>query len=168
MNSEFIKQILSKWDSLQQREKVMLSTMIVVLTTFIFYVALWRPISKDITKYRASVPKAEAALAVMRVQAAKIKSFKSKVPRANSGGLLTQLETAANQRGLRQYITKMEPDGDTGVRITIEGVSLNNLLTFLSGLHKSSGLRVDNATINPATETPGIVNARLVLKGAES
>lgn len=168
MNTEIIKQVRSNWEKLQPRERIMVAAMIAVITIFLFYVLFWLPITKDLKKLRVSVPKAEAALALMRVQAVKIKSLKSRLPRANgSGGLLSQLEQAATQKGLRQFITQMEPDGSSGVRMTIEGVSLNNLLSLLSGLHKKSGLRVENATISPITESPGIINARLVLKGSD-
>ncbi|MFV1993630.1 MAG: type II secretion system protein GspM [Acidiferrobacterales bacterium] len=169
MNNEYLKQAREYWDKLQQREKIMVSSMVTIIILFLFYVTFWLPLSKDIRKLRISVPKAESKLAIMHVQAAKIKSLKSRNPlKAGSGGLLTQLEQTATNRGLRQFITKMEPDGDSGVRITIEGVSFNNLLSLLSDLHKKSGLRVENANINPAEESPGIVNARLVLKGPEA
>lgn len=169
MNSELLKEIQVAWGKLQSREKILVTTMIGVVTLFLFYVLIWLPISKDINKLRVSVPKSEASLAVMRVQAVKIKSLKSRHPTSGgSGGLLSKLEQAANQKGLRQFITKMEPDGNTGVRLTIEGASLNNLLSLLSGLHKNAGLRVDNATLSPVGEAPGIVNARLVLKGSDA
>lgn len=169
MNAELLKQLQAHWDKLQPREKYMVSTMVAVVSIFLLYVLFWLPISNDLKKLRVSVPKAEASLAVMRVQAVKIKSLKSRRPTASgSGGILSQLEQAANQRNLRQFITKMEPDGDAGVRLTIEGASLNNLLSLLSGLHKKSGLRVKSATISPVSESPGIVNARLVLKGSDA
>ncbi len=167
MNNEYIKQAREYWNKLQQREKIMVSSMVTILILFLFYTAFWLPLSKDIRKLRIAVPKVESKLAIMHVQAAKIKSLKSRNPsKAGSGGLLTQLEQTATNRGLRQFITKMEPDGDSGVRMTIEGVGFNNLLNLLSVLHKKSGLRVENATINPVEESPGIVNARIVLKGS--
>lgn len=169
MDTEYLKQARASWDKLQPREKIMVSSMIAIILLFLFYVTFWLPLSKDLKKLRVAVPKAEATLAVMHVQAAKIKSLKSRrTLKTGSGGLLTQVEQTATSKGLRQFITKMEPDGDSGVRMTIEGVSFNNLLSLLSDLHKKSGLRVDNATINPITETPGMVNARLVLKGPDA
>lgn len=168
MNSEIVKQALAAWEKLQPREKMMVAVMFVVVLTFLFYLLFWLPVTKDLKRLRVSLPKAEASLAIMRVQAAKIKSLKSRHPTTSgSGGLLSQLEQAATHRGLRQFITQMEPDGNAGVRMTIEGVSMNNLLSLLSGLHKKSGLRVENATISPATESPGIVNARITLKGSD-
>jgi len=167
MNSEILKQLQLYWDKLESREKTLLISMVVVIVFFLVYLLFWLPVTRDLRKLRVTVPKAEAALAVMRVQAAKIKTLQATGSTAgNKGGILSRLEQAATQKGLRQHISKMEPDGDSGVRITVEGASLNNLLSLLSTLHQSSGLRVENATISPVPEAPGTINARLVLKGS--
>lgn len=166
MNSDFIKQVQSNWNKLQPHERLMLTVMAAFIVVFLLYVLFWLPVTKELRNLRTSVPRAEAALAVMRVQAAKIKTLQnSKSSNSNKGGILSNLEQTATQKGLRQHITKIEPDGENGVRFTVEGASLNNLLSFLASMHQNSGLRVENASISPVSESPGTVNARIVLRG---
>ncbi|GMR19973.1 MAG: GspM family type II secretion system protein XcpZ [Gammaproteobacteria bacterium] len=161
-----IEQWLGRWHGLQVRERIMIVFTAVLLGSFIFYIALWRPLQSELTRLQRATPAAQNRLALMRVQAKQIKKLKTRGPNNTSGGnMLTHLEQAANSRGLRQNISKMEPDGQGGVRLTLEAVSFNNLISLLSDLHKKYGLRVDNANIDMASEE-GMVNARLHLQGA--
>jgi len=165
LNHPMVEQWLSRWHGLQARERILIVFTAVLLGGFIFYIALWHPLQSELTRLQRVAPETRNRLVLMRVQAKQIKKLKTRGPTNTSGGnVLTHLEQAANARGLRQNISKMEPDGRGGVRLTLEAVGFNNLISLLSDLHKKYGLRVDNANIDMASEE-GMVNARLHLQG---
>ena len=87
----------------------------------------------------------------------------SKRVRTDSASLLTQLDRSAQQRGLRQYITRMEPEGKDAVRVALDRVSFNTLIAWLADVQHQSGVRSDTATITAHTDA-GIVSARLLLR----
>ncbi len=165
LNHPMVEQWLSRWHGLQVRERFLVVLTAVLLGCFIFFIALWRPLQSELTRLQRVTPATQNRLALMRVQAKQIKKLKTRGGDNTSGGnVLTHLEQAANARGLRQNISKMEPDGQGGVRLTLEAVSFNILISLLSDLHKKYSLRVDNANIDMVSEE-GMVNARLHLQG---
>ena len=82
-----------------------------------------------------------------------------------AGNLLATVEQAAVARGLRQHMTKMEPDSGNGVRLTFDQVSFNAVTSLLADLQKQNGLRVETASIEALADNPGTVNARLLIRG---
>jgi len=167
MPLQSLQPLKERWQALQPRERLLLAAGGIFLALFIFYAGLWLPLQKDLKRLRAGLPQAEKQLALMRVQAGQIKRLKNtRRPGVSGGNILSLMEQAVTSRGIRDKITKMEPDGTDGVRLTLEGVPFNTLIDLLSGLQTQKGLRLTNATIDGASEVPGTINARLTLHGA--
>jgi type II secretory pathway component PulM len=133
---------------------------------FVLYLSLWLPWQLALTRLRASVPQEKIQLAQMRVQAMEISQLRAsgRVPLAG-GNLLANLEQSATANGIRARITRMEPDGTNGARLSLDGVHFNALITWLASLQSQGGVRIEKATFE-AQATAGTVNARLVLRGA--
>lgn len=118
---------------------------------------------------RTKLPAADDQLARLRIQAMQVKRLQAQGAQTNSdGNSLSKVEQAAVARGLRQNITSMEPDSNNGVRLSLEQVDFNSALSFLEGLQKQTGLRADTVVIDTVEDSPGVVNARLVLKGVQN
>lgn len=160
---KFLTPYLSWWQGLAPRERQLLAVGGAVLLFFILYALLWAPMQRQLTRLRVTVPQDAAKLAQMRMQAQQIQQLKARVPaNANRGSLLSVLEQSATTRGLRQQISRMEPDGQTGARVFFEEVGFDTLISWIAEL-QSQGIRVENVTVSrrPAA---GIVNARLLLR----
>jgi len=151
--------------NLPQRERWMVIGGAIGLL-FVLYLSLWLPWQSKISKLRATVPQEKIQLAQMRVQAMEISQLRAsgRVPLAG-GNLLANLEQSATANGIRGRITRMEPDGTNGARLSLDGVHFNALITWLAGLQNQGGVRIEKATFE-AQAAAGTVNARLVLRGA--
>jgi type II secretory pathway component PulM len=165
-----IKQLLSQISldrlrNLPQRERWMVIGAAIGLL-ILLYLSLWLPWQIKISKLRATVPQEKIQLAQMRVQAMEISQLRAsgRVP-ASGGNLLANLEQSATANGIRGRITRMEPDGTNGARLSLDGVHFNALITWLASLQSQGGVRIEKATFE-AQATAGTVNARLVLRGA--
>jgi type II secretory pathway component PulM len=151
--------------NLPQRERWMVIGVAAGLL-ILLYLALWLPWQVEINQLRTTVPQEKIQLAQMRVQAMEISQLRAsgRVPLAG-GNLLANLEQSATANGIRGRITRMEPDGANGARLSLDGVHFNALITWLASLQSQGGVRIEKATFEAQTAA-GTVNARLVLRGA--
>jgi type II secretory pathway component PulM len=151
--------------NLPQRERWMVIG-VAVGAVILLYLSLWLPWQAEIRKMRTTVPQEKIQLAQMRVQAMEISQLRASGRMPSTGGnLLANLEQSATANGIRGRITRMEPDGTNGARLSLDGVHFNALITWLSSLQTQSGVHIEKATFE-AQAAPGTVNARLVLRGA--
>jgi general secretion pathway protein M len=161
----FLEPYLARWRQLEARERRLLAWGGIALVLFLLYVSIWAPMRADIKRLRVSVPQNQTKLALMRIQAQEVAQLRASTPTATpSGNLLSTVEQSAMNRGLRQSMTRIEPEGANAARVTFEEVNFNSLVSWLAEL-QAQGVRVENANLQrlPAT---GLVSVRLVLRGA--
>jgi type II secretory pathway component PulM len=60
--------------------------------------------------------------------------------------LLTQVESSAQQQGLRNALQRLQPSGDDQIQVSLEGASYTQLIQWLSSLHQS-GVRAQRVDI---------------------
>lgn len=157
---------LARWRALPPRQRLVFGGAGALLGVILFYLLLWSPMTSNIARLREAVPQDRQKLAVMRAQskeAAQLRTSGAALAK-RGGNILATLEQAASARGLRQNITRMEPEGASGAHVTLEGAHFNALLSMLHDLQTQSGVRLENATLESHAE-PGHVNARLTLRG---
>lgn len=163
MNLAFLAPYRTWWEGLMPRERQILAVGGVVLLFFVFYLLIWAPMQRDLTRLRASVPEDRSKVALMRAQSAQAQQLRARLPTATQrGNLLSMLEQSASARGLRQSINRMEPEGANGARLILDEVSFNALLSWIADL-QGQGIRVENATIQKRP-TAGLVQARVLLR----
>lgn len=132
----------------------------------ILYLSLWLPVQRELSRLRTSVPQERMQLAQMQVQAMEVNQLRASGRQPIAGGnLLARLEQSAMASGIRARITRMEPDGSNGARLSLDGVDFNAMIGWLGNLQAQGGVRAEKATFEPQA-TAGMVNARLVLRGA--
>ena len=167
MDLKFLEPYVARWRALQPRERYVVSAAAVGLV-LLLGIGFWLPMQRDINRLRAAVPQTHAQLGQMRLQAAQITQLRaSGVTAAAGGNILAKLEQSATARGLKQNITRMEPDGNNNARVTLDGVNFDAMAEWLAELQTQSGLRVEKATVESRPDA-GTVNARLVMRGAGS
>jgi len=164
MNSTLPARLQNAWAGLAPGERRLILAGGVLLALIFAYLLLWMPLQKQLKQLRVSVPEERAQLARMRTQAATVKTLRTRSGRGTaSGAPLSVVEQSATTRGLRGLITRLEPDGNMGVQVTIEGVSFDTLIGWIAELQDSAALVTDSAVID-AQAKPGLVNAKLKLR----
>ncbi|MHB8729130.1 MAG: type II secretion system protein GspM [Sulfuricaulis sp.] len=132
----------------------------------VLYLSIWLPIQHDLARLRVAVPKEKIQYAQMQVQAMEMNQLRASGRRPLAGGnLLANLEQSATASGLRGRISRMEPDGVNGARLSLDAVDFNALISWLANLQSQGGVRVEKATFEPLP-APGTINAKLTLRGA--
>lgn len=166
MKLEWLDPWRARWQEFAPRERYALAAGSVVLILFLLYSLVWSPMQSELSRLRATVPRMRAQLAVMESQAREVAQLRARAPAAaaRSADILSTLEQSAVSHGLRQSITRIEPEGNDGAHVSFDTVGFNSLLTWLNDL-QGQGIRVDNAAIQRGT-APGMVSARLLLRTA--
>ena len=165
MNIPLFDRLRNAWHSLQSRERLIVGIGAVILLALLGYSIVWAPVQRDLPNLRIDVPKQRTQLALMRVQAKQVAQLRGSAPaKIASGNLLTKLEQSAQNRGVRENITRMEPDETNSVRLSLDSVDFNALLRWLKELQTQNGIRPETATIT-AQSDQGLVNARLLMRG---
>jgi len=89
-----------------------------------------------------------------------------KTPVANSGAsLLSLVDQTAKRNGLGSAMTRVEPDGSDKVRIRLERVNFDKMMSWLESLQTKHAVSIDSITIDQHQDS-GMANVRLSLKGA--
>ncbi|MFQ5935696.1 MAG: type II secretion system protein GspM [Acidiferrobacterales bacterium] len=162
----WFEELRNYWRSLQRRERLMIAGGGALALVMSGYALLWAPLQRDLSRLHRMVPAERVQLLTMRVQAREISRLRAGGPAAGgTDNLLTTLERSAQEHGLREYITRMEPDAGSGVRVSLDAVAFNTLLEWLADLQRQAGVRAQTATIT-AQAGAGVVNARLLLHPA--
>ncbi|HKQ29782.1 MAG TPA: type II secretion system protein M [Burkholderiales bacterium] len=160
--SAVLSEIGSRWSALPSRTRTLAIGAGVLILMFVLYSAVWRPLQNDLKNLRASVPGQTEQLEWMRAQAPVANALKAKSI-AGGDNLMQTIEQTATTQNLRSYIARIDSEGPAGVRITLENVSFNAMVSWLSDLHTNYGAMVDDATVE-ARPASGLVNARIRLR----
>jgi len=164
MNNAHIDRALGVWRGLQPRERMFVAVGAAAVGALLLYFLLWAPLQRDLARLRVDTPRAAEQVQWMRAQMGRVRQLRGAVPaQSTAGGVLSFIEQSAAAYNVKQNIKRLEPEGTNGARVLLDGVSFNDLVSWLANLQKQGSVRVDNATLQ-AQPTPGIVNAHLSLR----
>lgn len=164
-------QKLNEWfDGLNPRERIIvLVGGVLVLLTAIYVLALG-PFYKAVATRAARVERKESDLAWMRSVASELQVLGANRPAGAGGGpsnesLVVLVDRTAHQAGLGTALTGQTPNGQTGIRVRMEGAAFDIVVTWLGNLQLNQAVSVESAQFD-RTATPGQVNASIVLNRA--
>jgi general secretion pathway protein M len=168
IDNELYQQALAYWRALGARERLIVTAGGAVALVLLLYAILWLPLQHDLDRLRADLPRAREQLLWMRAQEGRVKVLRAAAsPAVQSGGLLSFVEQSSTAYSIRPNIKRIEPQGANSVSLAIDGVAFNSLVEWLANLQKQGGVRIETASLEPLP-TPGVVNARVLLRGAGS
>ena len=153
------------WQGLSSREQRLALVVALVLLAFIFWLALWRPLSAAHAGLDTRIERQQQDLAWMRAAALEATRLQGQPTTTGNRGdlsLLALAEQSARGIGLAEGFRRGEPVGDARVRVTFEAVSFDRLIQWVEMLNQRYGVTVDELAVDRAG-SPGLVDARVML-----
>lgn len=150
----------------RERISVLVGAVLVLLTAI--YVLALGPFYSSVAARAERVERKQADLAWMRSVAPEVQALGASVPVSagpSSESLVVLVDRTAREAGLGTALTGQTPNGQTGIRVRMEGASFDRVVTWLGNLQTAQGVSVESAQFD-RTGTPGQVNASIVLNRA--
>lgn len=159
-----ITQLQEWFRSLAPRERLLVSVGSVVVAITILYLGIWEPLNKAHTKREADLATAQALAQRLEVIAATVQGSRANGTPAidSSASLLSAVDQASKSGTLGKPLSRIQPEGDSEVKVWIDGVNFEALIRWISELEGHYGISIRTADIDKDT-LPGQVNARLSL-----
>lgn len=154
----------ARWAALAARERRVLGGGGLALAAILAWLLVWEPVSSARAARESSLADARALAAQLEVLAAEVQRG---APRTGAmaganQSLLSVVDQSRKASALQKPPSRLQPEGDTTVRIWLEDVPYDALIRWLNDLQSRYGVRVDSADIERKT-APGTVDARLTL-----
>jgi general secretion pathway protein M len=152
--------LLQYYARLSEREqRILLVGGVAALVLIIL--AILMPLQRHVGELTQRVEQKRDDLVWLRSMAPQLAGLRNTSPQPLNESLVVLVDRTARQSGLQRAVVGSQPDGDVSVRF--EQTPFDALLTWLSQLRQSYGVRVDSAVVETAASA-GTVNANLVLR----
>jgi len=158
---ELVDVIKSRWHELQPRDQQVLRYSAVIVGLLLFYLLIIDPVYSSRDNAEQRLRSAQEAFSVAQRQALDLKSASSKPGSPESGSLLTQVESSAQQQGLRNALKRLQPSGNDQIQVSLEGASYDQLMRWLSELNHQ-GVRAQRVDIQ-RDRGPDLLGVQLLL-----
>jgi type II secretory pathway component PulM len=157
--------MLKWWQELDARERQFLILAGVVLLCVLYFSAVWYPIHNALNRAERRVESSRADLFWMRTAADEIERLTAleQKSKAYEGSLLTLIGESAARHNVVSSIKKLDPEGATLARVSIEKMPYVEYMRWLLGMRDSHGVRVVNASIRRSGEE-GTVDGEFTLE----
>ena len=157
-----------RWQQLAPREKQLLIIMSIVIVITLFYFSLWKPLITGIEDGELRIKAQTRALMEIRKQAAEVRQLRASGAGSNnsvkdSTSLLGLIERSAKQKNIKGSLQKVQPEGQREVRVWMENVSFDQLISWLDLLTNRYGIQINDISLE-RSNTPGIVSGRILLQ----
>ena len=162
-------QSLRDWfNGLQPRERTIIVAGAILVALTALYLFVLAPFYGAVAAREASVTQKRADLAWMRSVAGEIQALGASQPMVatpTNESLVVLVDRTAREAGLSSALTGQTPNGETGIRVRLESAAFDRAMMWLANLELSHRVAIESATFD-RTQTPGLVNANLVLNRA--
>ncbi len=149
------------FDTLQPRERIVLLAGGAVGALILAWSLAWSPLRNATLDLDARVAEKHGILAdARRLQATGAPPVPSEAP---GESLVLVVDRTHRAHGLGGALSRNQPDGEDGIRVTFQRVPFAQLVSWLGALRQGHGIVVISANLD-GTQQPGLVNASLVLR----
>ena len=150
------------WQQLEQKEKQLISILIVTLVLAGGYWLLWQPLQNDIINTQRKVNVQTQTLADVKVIGQKIIDLQGGQGKRSEAGDLNQLVSRSAARN-QIVITRIQAKVDT-LQVWIDDVNINQLTAWLEQLNKQYGIEIQNIDLS-VSDAKGMVKVRRLQLG---
>ena len=149
------------WQSLKPQEKRLLSIAGVIFIIFFFVMVIYRPLNNAVAEAKQELSKQQELLQFVQQSVVQIKAKGGSV-KAVSGGNVTQVVNSTRSR-YQIEIARMQPSGE-GLRLNIDSVPFNQLLSWLDDIVKNHGVTISNIELSLDPKPGHVRVSRIVLE----
>lgn len=155
---------MTDWfDTLQPRERVVLLVGGAVGVLILAWSFAWSPLRSATLGLDVRVAEKHSILAdARRLQAPGAPPVPTVMP---GESLVLVVDRTHRAHGLGGTLSRNQPDGEDGIRVTFQRVPFAQLVSWLGALQQGHGVVVISANLD-GTQQPGLVNASLLLRRA--
>jgi general secretion pathway protein M len=151
------------WATLAPREQRLLAVGGAVVALAVLHAAVWQPAVRARRALHSDLAAARALAGTLEVLAAELQRNRGAGTVTGAGqSLLAVVDQSRRASSLTKPPSRLQPEGESTVRIWMEDVPFDALLRWLADLQLRHGVRVETADIERES-APGLVNARLTL-----
>lgn len=152
---------LQQWyASLAERERKTVLYGGIAAVVLLVLGGIWK-LGAAVDSAEARVETRRADLAWMQAVAPRLRAMPAQNP---DEPLPLLVDRTARDAGLAGALAGSDPAGPGALRVRLQGASFDQMVFWLGRLQQERGIVVDSANVD-ATESEGLVNASLVLRG---
>lgn len=153
--------------SLNRREKAMVVATAAVVLGLVSYFAIIHPLATQLQYNKGRIPAQRELLTWMEQssrQVQKIRALRQNTAKYSGKESAPDFisKTAAG-RGFGDSIKRVEPTSDQGIKVLIEEVIFDDIISWIALLQEHYGLTVADISIERAKD-PGFVNVQILFK----
>ena len=148
------------------REQAILLAGGALLAILLLWALVWHPIAQGRAELSQRVSDQEQLLSWMRDASEGARLGRAKTMMATDGAsvsLLTLVDESLRAHDLGDAVRRVEPEGDSIVRLWLDGARFDDLMTWLTTLDRGYGTTVQELSAQ-VTDTRGVVNVTLTLR----
>jgi len=154
------------FENLSASERTLVIVASVVLLSGLIYGLAWRPLQVSIEEQGKKLERNLKSVEWMRQSALELKRFNARASVQGNGGarqsILALVDQTARKAGLGGTIKRVEPAGTGKVRIRMESVAFDDMISWLEGLLGPAAITIESIAIDRSDQT-GLVDAHLTL-----
>lgn len=136
------------WESLQDRERQMLSIGVIIVGVLMIYGLIWSPLSDAVLDRKTQVESQQQLLIYLQQASAKIERLKALGIAVDASvdntGLLTLVEQTLGSQQLNSYLKQVQQPQQNQIALTFEKVPFDKLMQWLQILSTTRGIHVQN------------------------
>lgn len=154
---------------LAPRERLALLLGAAAVLVLLVWLLGWKPLAEEAERLETANERQRETLAWMREASAEVEALRRAGPQrtaAAGGSLLGLVDRLARQAQVKDRIRRLQPEGESMVRVEIEATDFNRLIGWLGRLQKQ-GVETTSLSLT-RVEGSNEADARLTLERPES
>lgn len=156
-----IADLQARYLALSSRERLGVQAAAGMVAVALLVLIVVEPLLDARASWTEEVAYAGDDLRAMQVASARIGSGGAAL--AAGGNLLAQVDLLAQQRGLRGSVRRLQPEGQDGVRVTLEAASFDDVLRLIGDL-RDQGVDLSRVDLQRRDDLEGAVDGSLSLR----
>ncbi|MCG7549099.1 type II secretion system protein M [Pseudoalteromonas sp. Of7M-16] len=155
------QQVINYWQSLKEQEQKLLIVAGVVFVIFVLVMGVIKPLNAGVEKAQADLQKQQNFHAWVSKSVAQLKASGANRATSSNQNLTQLVNRTRGRHGIQ--ISKMQPRDNT-LRINIDNVEFNKLVSWLDVLTNQHGVKVANLDLGEEPQQGYVRVSRLVLE----
>lgn len=148
---------------LAPRERYVLVGGAAAALLIITWAFVWRPLTVGADELRATLSVQQELLVNLHRARGLAGASSESVSADDLQSLVVLVDRTHREHGLEGALSRNQPDGPDGTRVTLQNAGFDALMGWLATLESQYQVIVESASINGSRE-PGLVSATLVLR----